>query len=136
MLRVVLDTNIWISFMIGKELKGLEKYLNKKVKIITSSEQIEELVSVLRREKFKKYFLKDDIKELLFLIMKVSEIVNINHNIYDCRDEKDNFILEMAINGKVDIIVTGDNDLLILHPYKNISIINYKEFEKIMKRLK
>jgi predicted nucleic acid-binding protein len=68
--------------------------------------------------------------------MKVSEIVNINHNIYDCRDEKDNFILEMAINGKVDIIVTGDNDLLILHPYKNISIINYKEFEKIMKRLK
>jgi putative PIN family toxin of toxin-antitoxin system len=66
MLRVVLDTNIWISFMIGKELKGLEKYLNKKVKIITSSEQIEELVSVLRREKFKKYFLKDDIKELLF----------------------------------------------------------------------
>ena len=134
MIKVVIDTNIWISFMIGKTLKGFEKYLNKKVKIITSEEQIKEIVSVLRREKFRKYFSTEDIKELLFLILKISELVDLKHNIFDCRDEKDNFILEMAVNGNADIIVTGDKDLLVLHPYKNILIINYKEFEEIMEK--
>jgi len=135
MIKVVIDTNIWISFMIGKALKGFEKYINKKIKIITSEEQIKEIISVLFREKFRKYFSTDDIKELLFLILKVSDLVEIKHNIFDCRDKKDNFILEMAVNGDADIIVTGDKDLLVLHPYRNISILNYKEFEEIMEKI-
>lgn len=135
MIKVVIDTNIWISFMIGKALKGFEKYINKKIKIITSEEQIKEIISVLFREKFRKYFSTDDIKELLFLILKVSDLFEIKHNIFDCRDKKDNFILEMAVNGDADIIVTGDKDLLVLHPYRNISILNYKEFEEIMEKI-
>ncbi|MGA1846344.1 putative toxin-antitoxin system toxin component, PIN family [Deferribacter abyssi] len=132
-MRVVIDTNIWISFLIGKALWGLEKYLNKEIKIVTSDEQLQEIISVINRPKFKKYFSEEDIQELLSLLQKVSEIVTIEHTIFDCRDRKDNFILETALKGKVDIIVTGDKDLLVLNPYKGITIVTYKTFEQLMK---
>ncbi len=129
MIRIVIDTNIWISFLIGKTLSGLEKFLLKKVKVITSDEQIDEITSVLKRPKFKKYFTDDDIVEFLTILLKVSETVIIEHVIHDCRDKKDNFILETALKGKADIIITGDKDLLDLNPYKGIKIISYREFE-------
>ncbi len=114
---------------------GLEKYLNKKVKVIISDEQLQEIISVIERPKFHKYFDAEDIKELLFLIRKVSETVIVGHTISDCRDKKDNFILETALKGKAGIIVTGDEDLLVLNPYKGISIVTYQEFERIVKNV-
>ena len=49
------------------------------------------------------------------LIQKTTRVVGIEHTIKDCSDEKDNFILETALNGKVDFLITGDKDLLILN---------------------
>lgn len=66
---------------------------------------------------------------------KITITVETKHEITDCRDIKDNFILEMAVNGKVDYIITGDKDLLIMSPYKGINIITYKEFEDIIRRI-
>ena len=132
MIKIVIDTNIWVSFLIGKALSGLEGLLLKKVKVMTSDEQINEIISVLKRPKFKKYFSDDDIIELLTILFKVSEAVIIEHTIHDCRDEKDNFILETALKGNADIIITGDKDLLDLNPYKGIKIINYREFESLI----
>ena len=129
-MRVVIDTNIWISFLIGKVLYGLEELLSKEIQVIISDEQLEEIISVLKRPKFKKYFTDKDIKELLFLIQKVSEMVIIEHKITNCRDEKDNFILETALKGKADIIITGDKDLLDLNPYKGIKISLIKNLNK------
>ncbi len=136
-MRVVIDTNVWISSLIGKLLAGLKNYvLDGLIEIVTTDEQIEEIVKVLGRPKFSKYFPDKDIEELLYLIQKTSKFVEIECKIEDCRDKKDNFILEIAVSGNADFIVTGDKDLIDLTPYKKTQIISYKEFEKVLEYTK
>jgi putative PIN family toxin of toxin-antitoxin system len=135
--KAVIDTNIWVSFLIGKLLIGLDDYiLDGLLEVVISDEQLGEITTVLRRPKFCKHFSSDDIEEFLSLIYKTSVIVDIHHAIKDCRDEKDNFILETAIRGRVDYIVTGDKDLLVLNPYRGKKIIEFREFENILKESK
>jgi len=117
--KAVIDTNIWISFLIGKLLAGLNDYiLAGPLDVVISDEQLDEITTVLRRPKFRKHFSTDDIEEFLSLIYKTAVIVEVHHTIKDCRDEKDNFILETALRGKADYIVTGDKDLLVLNPFR------------------
>jgi len=131
--KAVIDTNIWISFLIGKLLAGLDDYiLDGLLEVIISDEQLDEITTVLRRPKFRKHFTADDIEEFLSLLYKSAQVVAVHHTIKDCRDEKDNFLLETAIRGKADYIVTGDKDLLILNPYRGKEIINFREFENII----
>jgi len=132
--KAVIDTNIWISFFIGKLLAGLDDYiLDALLEVVISDEQLEEIRTVLRRPKFRKHFSPDDIEEFLSLLYKSARIVTVHHTIKDCRDEKDNFILETAIRGRADYIVTGDKDLLVLNPYRGKKIIGFREFEDIIK---
>lgn len=136
-MKAVIDTNIWISFLIGKLLSGLDDYiLDGLLEVVISDEQLEEIATVLRRPKFRRYFSADDIEEFLALLYKSARIVELQHTIKDCRDEKDNFLLETAIRGKADYIVTGDRDLLVLNPYRGKEIIGFKEFEDIIKAAK
>jgi uncharacterized protein len=131
--KIVIDTNIWISFLFGKTLAGLENYIfSKSFEIITSNEQLIEISSVLQRPRFRKYVSYNEIEELLFLVIKTSKIIKPKIKVNDCRDKKDNFILEIALSGEADLIVTGDKDLLVLNPYKGIKIMNYREFQIIM----
>jgi uncharacterized protein len=135
--KAVIDTNIWVSFLIGKLLAGLDDYiLDGLLEVVISDEQLEEIATVLRRPKFRKHFSSDDIEEFLSLIYKTSVIVDIHYAIKDCRDDKDNFILETAIRGRVDYIVTGDKDLLVMNPYRGRKIIEFREFENILKESK
>jgi hypothetical protein len=135
--KAVIDTNIWISFLIGKLLSGLDNYIvDGFLEVVLSDEQLEEITTVLRRPKFRRYFSTNDIEELLSLIYKSVQIVEVHHTIKDCRDEKDNFILETAIHGGADYIVTGDKDLLALNPYRDKTIIGFREFEGILKELR
>jgi hypothetical protein len=135
--KIVIDTNVWISFLIGKILGNLKNYiLDEKIRVITSEEQIEELVSVLRRPKFKEYFTESDIEELLFLVYKTCQFVEIKENVNDCRDKRDNFILEIAINGEADYIITGDQDLMVLNPYRGTRILSFHDFEDILNQTK
>ena len=53
-----------------------------------------------------------------------------------CRDKNDNDIIALALSNKVDYLITGDNDLLVLKKYKNIKIINPREFWVIVKKNK
>ena len=136
-MKAVIDTNIWISFLIGKLLSGLDNYIvDGFLEVVLSDEQLEEITTVLRRPKFRRYFSTNDIEELLSLIYKSVQIVEVHHTIKDCRDEKDNFILETAVQGGADYIVTGDKDLLVLNPYRDKTIIGFREFEGILKGLR
>lgn len=132
-MKVVIDTNIWISFFIGKKLSKLSKiFLRSDFEFITSDLQVEEIRDVLYRSKFSKYFTTHEIEELLFLFLEITETIDIILTVKDCRDPKDNFILDIAINGSADYIITGDNDLLVMDPYKGVRIISYLEFEKVI----
>lgn len=135
-LRVVFDTNILVSFLIGKVLSGLEDFIiDNRIQILLSDELLEEMNDVLHRPKFQKYFTKDVINELIALMLSKVEIVEIKETFDVCRDPKDNFLLDLCVSGKADYLVTGDEDLLTLNPFKGVQIINYNSFQNILEKL-
>lgn len=92
--NIVIDTNIWVSFLIGKAMKGLvDLVIDRDVHLIFSPELLDDQVTI-------------------------------------CRDEKDNFLLDLCLAGNVDYLVTGDPDLLDLDPFNNTRIISYRDFER------
>jgi predicted nucleic acid-binding protein len=62
------------------------------------------------------------------MLGRIAEMVTILHAVHDCRDVKDNQILEVAVNGQAQIMVTGDEDLLVLNPFRGISILRPADF--------
>ena len=135
-IRVVIDTNVWISFLIGKTLAGLaEAIINESVTILFSEELIDELLEVLQRPKFEKYFSHEDITELLSLIRITFKPVEITEHFTSCRDPKDNFLLDLCVSGNADYLITGDDDLLSLTPFHGVEIISYSIFQKVLQRL-
>jgi uncharacterized protein len=69
--------------------------------------------------------------------LRDGEIITITEKIKDCRDEKDNMFLELAVCGSSEYLVNGDKDLLELNPFRNIPILNATEFlerEKVIER--
>ena len=130
MLKIIIDTNIWISFLIGKSLKGLQYFLHdNRFTVIISDEQISELIEVLSRPKFRNYFSREQVIEFLKLLEEKSKIIKSITQINICRDEKDNYLLSIAADSRADYLVTGDNDLLELREIKDTQIINFRDFE-------
>ena len=131
--RIILDTNLWISFLISKNLTEIDNLVQTKdTTLIFSNESLEEFIEVLKRPKFEKYFSKKDIEKLLDIFDQFAELIKVKSEIDICRDPKDNFLLNLAIDGKVDYLVTGDKDLLILEKIKKTKIITFRNLvEKI-----
>lgn len=128
--RIVVDTNIWISFLIGKSLVSLSSAIsNNQVVILFSNELLQELVTVLERPKFQKYFSESSIEKLLSLLAEKIEMIEITSEFYECRDIKDNFLLDLSVSGNADYLITGDADLLVLNPFNDIQIISYSSFQ-------
>lgn len=129
-LRVLLDTNILISaFQFGgTPLYVFEYVLSKRVIGITSDELIVELLGVFRR----KFQLDDDtIKLAEKKIRRSFRTVTPTISLDVLDDVDDNRVLEAAITGRCDYIVTGDTDLLRLKYYKDIAIMTPAEFLKV-----
>lgn len=115
-IKVVIDTNIWISFLIGKTLSGIETLIvNESIQILFSKELFNELIDVIQRPKFNKYFSSDSIQELISFLVYKSKFIEITDHFQDCRDSKDNFLLDLSVSGKAIYLVTGDKDLLVLN---------------------
>ncbi|HKK62842.1 MAG TPA: putative toxin-antitoxin system toxin component, PIN family [Bacteroidales bacterium] len=132
-IRIVIDTNLFISFLIGKRIKGLKKSLvQSTVQLIFSEQNIEELKIVTRRPKFEKYFDKNDVDDLIDLIYAIGIIEKIIDEPEICRDPKDNFLLALSDKGKADYLTTGDSDLLTIGEYKKTKIITIDQLEKIV----
>ena len=93
-MRVVIDTNIWISYLVGGLLQGLdEKILSKEVKVVVSEELLKELSEVSKRPKFNKIFTAERVKELFSLLDSYAIVVYPSQKVNICRDPKDNFLL-------------------------------------------
>lgn len=129
--RVIIDTNLWISLLITKDLKILDiRVKTGKIKIIFSLELIEEFLSVAHRPKFKKYFSNEDIEQLIDLFEFYGEIAQVKSKIELCRDPKDDFLLSLAIDSKAAYLITGDNDLLDLKRIGKTKIITMTDYLK------
>lgn len=64
----------------------------------------------------------------LVALLKESDLVAITEQIDECRDPSDNKFLELALCGNADVLVTGDNDLLVLNPFRGIAIVTPRDF--------
>lgn len=127
--RVILDTNLWISFLISKRLAFLDDFIfNGKIKLVFSNELIEEFIKVAKRPKFKKYFSDEMISDLLRLFDNYGIIVEVTSEIKKCRDPKDNFLLNLAIDSKAHYLVSGDTDLLVIKKIKKTKILSWNDF--------
>lgn len=132
--RIILDTNLWISFLISKNLDSIDQLiLQKKITILFSTELIEEFINVATRPKFKKYFSKEDIRKLLSIFDSYGMLIITSSSIDVCRDFKDNFLLNLALDGNADFLVTGDDDLLSLEAIEGIPIMTFIQFVNKMK---
>lgn len=91
--------------------------------LLASDATLDELADVLARPKFDPYVTVGERQEFLRLLTRLVEWVPIVYRIQACRDPKDDKFLELAINGRADVVVTGDDDLLVLHPYRDVPIL-------------
>ena len=132
--KVIVDTNIWISFLIGKNLKGLQEYIDSQaIIIVTCNEQIQELAEVFKKPKIKKYFTAEQIENFFELLDESSVKVDLKTKTDICRDLKDNYLISLAIDSNADFLITGDNDLIVLNKVENTSMIKFNDFETIMR---
>lgn len=136
-IRIILDTNILISFLIGKELAKLKDILNHPtIRLITTHQLLLELKLVTSREKLRKYFREDKVNELLSFLILIAGNVTIKHEVKLCRDPKDDFILALAKESKADFGISGDKDLLAVSPLGKTKIISPAGFEEVLRMLK
>jgi putative PIN family toxin of toxin-antitoxin system len=129
-MNVIIDTNVLISAALFKnsipDLALSKALLNGK--ILVSQQTLQELINTLLKPKLAKYISTKDSFAFVKRIENTALWVDVDENITVCRDPKDNRYLELAISGKARFIITGDKDLLILHPFRNISILSPSNF--------
>lgn len=126
----VIDTNSLLSAaMIENSVNA--KALNKVFKtgqLIFSIATFSELSDVLYRPKFDKYFSLERRNSILDRFEQDGLLLEVNEQIHACRDPKDNKFLELAMSAHATCIITGDKDLLVLHPFQEIPIVTPADF--------
>ena len=130
--RIVLDTNLLISAVgwKGKPRTIIDLCIDNKLKLIESSQLIDEFIDVINRPKFN--FIEPEFKiEVIISIFNIAEIIDpkIKLNIIK-EDEKENRALECALAGNCDFIISGDSHLLKLQKFEGIKIYNASKFLK------
>jgi putative PIN family toxin of toxin-antitoxin system len=123
--RVVLDTNTIVSaLLISTSLprQAFDRAIEHHI-ICVSDSTIAELTDVLQRPRFDRYITLERRLQFLAEFVQTAIVITITETITDCRDPKDNKFLEVAVCGQADVIISGDRDLLVLHPYRGITII-------------
>lgn len=132
--KVVIDTNLWISFLIGKKLASLQTLLvHQDIEIVIADQIIDEIREVTQRPKLKKYFPAEKVDEFLSLINIVASKHDIKKVEPVSRDPKDDYLLALARETQADYLVTGDQDLITLKKYGRIKIITASEFEEVIR---
>lgn len=133
--RVVVDTNCWISFLIGRRLASLVYLLsNEHIELILCDELLEEIKEVTQRPKFAKYFPAQEVASLLSFLRLKGTVIKPSVSLHLCRDEADDYLLALAQEAKAHYLVTGDKDLLVIQEIGTCRIIDPKTFEEEMAR--
>ena len=128
--RVVIDTNVWISRLLlanSPAGQAVDKALAE-AEVVVSEATVEELAGVLARRKFDKYVSVPDRQDFLRRLLRIATMVPVLSEVSDCRDPNDNRLLALAFDSESEVIVTGDDDLLALNPWRGIAIVSPRAF--------
>ena len=131
-MRCVIDTNVFVSaavFSPSIPRQAASKVLRGGL-LLFSEYTMDELKEVLFRSKFERYVSRAERTLFLAQLGTTAELVPIVQIVRECRDPKDDKFLEVALNGRAGVIITGDADLRGLHPWREIAIMSPAEFLK------
>jgi uncharacterized protein len=123
-MRCVVDTNVVVSasvLSLSIPRQAVERALRGAV-LLFSESTMDELKDVLFRSKFDRYVSREDRALFVAQLSAAAEFVPIIQLVRECRDSKDDKFLEVALNGRADVIVTGDADLLGMNPWRGVKI--------------
>ena len=128
--RYVFDTSVIISALLFEQSKPAQAFYAAldRGDILLSQPVLKELNEVLAREKLKPYLLFEERVQFIVALVSEAIFIDITENMRVCRDPKDDKFLELAVNGGATCIISGDEDLLVLNPFRNIPIIKPDEF--------
>ncbi|MDR1221832.1 MAG: putative toxin-antitoxin system toxin component, PIN family [Tannerella sp.] len=133
-MKVIFDTNVRISFLIGKRLSFIKEYIaDARITIIITGQLIEEIKEVTQRKQLRKYFPQENVWELFNLLDTIAKKFEIKPTHFMSRDPKDNFLLDLIDVSGADYLITGDKDLLSLNPFKTAKILTPADFEKTLR---
>jgi putative PIN family toxin of toxin-antitoxin system len=128
MIRVVLDTNVFVSAIVsdGKSRELLKKGIARQYILVTSDSILKELVSVLRRPKFK--ISEDEVNRTIIALIRTADLVSVRTKIEAVEaDPKDDMVIETAIDGDAQMIVSGDSHLIALKTFEEVKIVTVEE---------
>ncbi len=128
--RFVFDTNVLVSALLTPKGHSRQAFTkaDRNGFILQSSETIAEVEQVIYRERFDKYVTNAERTRFLSHLLEKSTVIPITEPITVCRDPDDDKFLELAVSGNADYLVSGDDDLLALHPFREIPILRPAEF--------
>jgi len=128
--RVVIDTNVLISslfFTTSTPAQAVDKAVTK-AQLVATTETLRELIGKLHSPKFDRYVRRERRDALLERVASLVEIIDVLQSIRASRDPRDDKFLEAAVNGRADVIVAGDKDLLDLNPFRGIAIVTPADY--------
>jgi uncharacterized protein len=130
--RLVVDTNAFASAIIfpGSVPRQVVDHSLDHGVVIFSEATMTELAEVLSRSKFDSFVSRAERELFLAQIESTAEFVPIIQLVRACRDPKDDKFLEVALNGRADVIITGDADLLGMHPWRGIAVLSPAKYLK------
>jgi len=130
--RIIIDTNLWISFLLTKRFEFIDKLLESgNAELVFCNELLAELVDVADRPKLRRFFSTEDWMLMFEIIEQYAIYVSVISSVMICRDAKDNFLLSLAKDAQADFLLTGDKDLLVLKTFGATRIVTITEFQKI-----
>ena len=134
--RCVFDTNVLVSALMFDRSKPARAFFValRVGEVLVSADVISELSDVLGREKFRRYVNEEERGRFLRSLLREAKLVGIQETVRACRDPKDDKFLELAVNGDADCIVSGDDDLLTLGPFRGIRILTPDGFLEALQR--
>lgn len=128
--RIVIDTNVLISGLLSTTSTpalAVEKAITK-AQLVATTETLRELIQTLLLPKFDRYVRRERREALLERVASIVEIVEVLQVVRASRDPKDDKFLEAAVNGRGNVLITGDRDLLDLHPFRGTAIVSPADY--------
>src|SRR5947209_14207525 len=137
-MRAVVDTNILVRAMLnpGGSVGPVVDFLRDGRYVFLYSEAtLNEMIDVLSRPRMVHRYgiTADEVDALCALVIRQGEPVQPSRVITACRDPKDNKFLEVAVAGRADVIVTGDEDLEVLGPFEGIPVVQPAKFLHLLR---
>lgn len=128
--RIVVDTGVVVSAVLLPHSVPRQAFdaAAGRGRLLVSDATVDELEVVLRRPKFDKYVREEKRLEFLEALVRDAELVAIIDEVEECRDPSDDKFLALALSGKATHVVSGDADLLALHPFRGIAIVTPQQF--------